>query len=395
MLKIFKNANIIDCKDEKNIINGSILVEDEKIKKIGVIDEELLSDDIEIIDCKGNYLMPGMINSHVHIFMEPYTWDRKSMFEETQSSMILNAMRRLDQLLKSGVTYFRDCGGFNLYDIELRDELIEKNWLAPEFLAAGDALCISGGHTWWMSRQCDGENEFIKGVRENIRQGSDFIKIMITGGYARQNMRVNHNLLPGAPQMTLKEIEAVVYEAHRHGKKVATHCIGLEGVKLAVEAGVDSIEHGQFHNPEDKEVDKVIEKMVKKGTYITPTLSAYFKNYEKSEVRKQYKSVEESFKKCYEAGVKIAMATDAGCPFVGHHETALEIKHQIEAGMTPIESIMSATKNAAQLLGIDNEYGTLEEGKYADILVLDDNPIENIDVLLGNKEVYKKGVLVK
>lgn len=399
-MKLLKEGTIIQCKNSESNFLGSILIDEGKIKKILPENEDLLiyenKDDIDIVDCKGKYLMPGIIDCHVHLFMESDTWDRKSMFKENHTSQILDALRRLDQLLKSGVTYVRDCGGYKFLEIELLDKLVEEKWVLTEFLTAGELLSITGGHCWWLSNQCDGQNEFVKGVRNNIRMGADYIKIMVTGGYARQKMNVNHEILPLSPQMTREEIESVVREAHRHGKKVAAHCYGLEGVKLAVECGADSVEHGQFNDPYDKDIDNVLSLMKKQGTYVVPTLSAFYKDYNKDDVRKQYETLDISFKRYYDAGVNIALGTDSGCPFVSHGKSTFkEIKHQVDAGMSIIESIISGTKTASELLGIDDLYGTLEEGKFADILVLKENPMENIDTILNIEQIYKKGNLVK
>ncbi len=354
---------------------------------------ELISSGAQVHDCTGKYVMPGLINCHAHILCEPYTWERRAAFEAGEVSVVIDALERLEAMASAGITYFRDCGGYKNIEIALANRLVSTKRKVSEFLAAGQALCITGGHTWWMGEQCDGEEEFKKAVRKNIRDGADFIKLMVTGGYARPKMRVNHSIMPPTPQMTLPEIKAAVDEAHRMGKRVAAHCIGFDGVKLAVLGGVDSVEHGQFHSPYDSGIDEVLNLMVKNGTYVVPTLSAYYKEYDKAEVKAQYMTVDESFKRYLDAGVKIAMGDDAGCPFVGHSKTANELVHQCDAGMTGMQAILSATKTAAELLCIENSYGTLEEGKFADIIILDENPIEDIKAMHKVSSVYKKGLL--
>ena len=242
-----------------------------------------------------------------------------------------------------------------------------------------------------MSRQCDGQDEFVKGAREQIRAGADLIKVMSTGGYARPKMKINHDIMPDSPQMTVAEIQAVVMEAHQRGKKVAAHCNGLIGVRRAALAGVDSIEHGQFNDIGEDGVQETLEMMAEKGIYLVPTLSAFFKNYPKEEVIGQYQAVLDSFTAALANGVKIAMGNDSGCPFVGHETAAMEIRHMVEAGMKPMEAIQASTQEAARLLGIDSGFGTIEKGKTADLLILKDNPLHNINALSDTDQVYKSG----
>lgn len=395
MKTYFTNVLLIDGNGGQPIENACILVEDKIIKSISKTDETKFCTDSNIVNYQGKTIMPGMINCHLHFIMEPYAWNSyNTIIKESETNICLRGLNNLKNILKSGVTFFRDCGGYKNIDIDIRDAKNEEKIIGPDFLVSGSPLCITGGHTWWFGRECDGKDEFLKGTREQVRSGADLIKIMATGGYARPKMKMNHNIMPDSPQITLKEASVVVEEAHKFGKKVAAHCLGITGAEIAVQAGVDSLEHGQFHDVDDERVDKVLELMAKNGTYLVPTLSAYFKNYNKSEVIDKYKSVTDSLIKASKAGVKIAMGNDSGCPFVGHETSSMELKHMVEAGIKPMDAIMSATKNAADLLGISSSYGTLEEGKYADFLVLNDNPINNIETLLEIDHVYKGGNIV-
>ncbi|MEG1661299.1 MAG: amidohydrolase family protein, partial [Clostridiales bacterium] len=265
----------------------------------------------------------------------------------------------------------------------------------PNMICARHPLTITGGHGRDFGLECDGATAFIRGVREQIRAGADVIKIMPTAGYSRPKMKVNHNIVADTIYMSPMEIKAACDEAHKMGKMVAAHCCGYTGVYHAVMNGVDTIEHGQFRDTTGAEIPQLIEEMVKRGTWLVPTLAAYFKEYERAESEQNYQSVIETFRLCHQAGVKIALGTDAGVPWVGHDKTAYEVEHMVLYGMNNMEALVASTKSVAEMMGIINEYGTLTAGKNADFLILGDNPLTNIKALYQNLQaVYKNGQLV-
>jgi imidazolonepropionase-like amidohydrolase len=393
MRKLFRGMTLINGNGGTPLENAGMLLEDEKIIRVGKATDFAPEEGTQITDCRGKTVIPGLINCHVHVVSEPYTWDRQK--DESETLMALRGVKHLQMLLKSGVTFIRDLGAAHWVNIKLKNALEDGLIAGPDILAGGRPLCITGGHGWFsMSRQCDGKAEFVKGAREQIRAGADLLKVMSTGGYARPKMKINHNIMPDSPQMTVDEIQAVVAEAHQRGKKVAAHCNGLTGVRRAAQAGVDSIEHGQFNDVKENGVQETLDMMAAKGIYLVPTLSAFFKNYDKAEVIGEYQSVLDSFTAALASGVKIAMGNDSGCPFVGHETAAMEIKHMVDAGMKPMEAIMASSKEAAGLLGIDSDFGTLMAEKYADFLILNDNPLRNMDTLSDIDQVYKRGQLV-
>ncbi len=205
---------------------------------------------------------------------------------------------------------------------------------------------------------------------------------------------------PGSAQLSEEEMRVAVMEAHKAGKKSAAHAQGTQGIKNAIKAGIDSIEHGIFLDEES------IQMMKEKGVFLVPTLSAVFnikKNGKEAgipeyAVKKVEKIMErhlESFKKAYEAGVKIAMGTDAATPFNRHGENAQELELMVKAGMKPVDAIVAATKGGAELLGMDHMIGTLEAEKEADIIAVEGNPLENVSLLKDVKFVMKAGKIYK
>lgn len=391
---LFKNARFIDGRGKDSIEKASILVEDSIVKHIFINEEVQINDKMQVVDLTGKTVMPGMINCHIHITMEPVGDPFELMLKESTTKTALRAVENLKKHLKSGVTFFRDLGGPNFIDIELKKAVTEGLVEGPDFLASGKVLTMTGGHGWKMGRECNGPDDVRAAAREQLKAGADVIKIMATGGVMTDGVE------PGSAQLTLEEMKAGIEEAHKAGRKTATHAQGTTGIKNAILAGIDSIEHGIFLD------DETIDLMIKNDVYLVPTLVApYFiikygveagispQAVEKS--KRVMGSHMESFRKAKEAGVKIAMGTDAGTPFNFHDKSACELKLMVNCGMTPMEAIVSSTKVASELLGINDNYGTLETGKKADFIVLDENPLDNIEALLNVNKVYKGGKLVK
>lgn len=388
MKTLYKNCTLIDGTGNEPI-NTSFTVEDGRIIEIG---DNLKAD--KEIDLDGKYIMPGLINSHVHITMEPIGDPFVLIMNESDAKAAIRGVKNLNKQLKSGTTYFRDLGASNGVDIDLRNAVNEGLIEGAEFKCAGSVVTMTGGHGWPIGREADGVDETRKAAREQLKKGSDLVKIMATGGVMTTGVE------PGSPQLSMEEMKAAVEEAHKAGKKTASHAQGTQGIKNAILAGIDSIEHGLILDEE------AVDMMYENNTYLVPTLVAPYVIVEKGveagikkdSYEKAVSTMEshiKSFKMSYEKGVKIAMGTDAGTPFNTHDMAWMELKLMIEYGMKPMDAIVSSTRNSAELLDILDDYGTIEKGKFADFLILDENPLENIETLSKINTVYKKGVKVK
>jgi len=245
---------------------------------------------------------------------------------------------------------------------------------------------MTGGHGWFIGRQADGPDEVRKAVREQLRAGADCIKFTATGGVMTPGVD------PRSASLTEEELRAGVEEAHKAFRRAAAHAQGTAGIRNAVRAGIDSIEHGIFMD------DEVLEEMRVRGTFLVPTLAAPeniikygeaagIPRYavEKSEsVREVHR---ESFRAAMRAGVRIAMGTDAGTPFNRHGENAEEIALMVACGMTPLDAITAATGAAAELLDLAHETGTIEQGKQADLLIVEGDPLEDIRTLCRTEAI--------
>lgn len=384
---IIKNINLIDGtgKDIQRCVD--IKIENHVVSEIGT---HLNGDNI--IEGNGQYLLPGMIDSHVHVMLEMEPLERR--LATPFSYNFYKAIDHLKRTVDAGVTTVRDALGA---DLGLKEAVNDGLILGPRLQISVNALTITGGHGDSYTKSgiqlpilqdgypglpsgiCDGVNEVRKKAREMLRAGADVLKVHATGGVTSAT---DH---PDYTQFSLEELKVIVEEAQfRNNRKVMAHAQGLQGVKQCIEAGIHSIEHGIYLD------DEAVQLMKEKEMYLVPTLLAPLSVIEFAEelgmsensIKKSKQVMQDhidSFKKAHQAGVKIAMGTDAG---VFKHGTNLrELELMVEHGMTEMEAIVSSTKTAAECLGYDEDLGTIEVGKKADFILLDQNPLEDIKVL--------------
>ncbi|CAH9061433.1 hypothetical protein PSECIP111951_02489 [Pseudoalteromonas holothuriae] len=369
--------------------------------------EKLGFEGVKTYDLKAYYVMPGMIDMHVHMTFErdtktnPHAW-----LTQDDADYALKAIPYLQKTLDAGFTSVRDLGA-NYQVIFPLKRAIEKQTIAgPRIFASGNAISATGGHADMHGYRrnvietmntslgiCDGADDCQRAVREVIKYGADVIKITATGG-------VLSNTAAGVnQQLTDDELTAIVQTAHNLGRKVAAHAHGTQGVNAAIRAGVDSIEHGSYLNEESIVLFK------KHGTYLVPTLLAGHTvskevlnnpNMPKAvadKVRKVAPLMENAFRSALQNNVNIAFGTDSGVS--RHGDNAKEAQLMVNYGMTPKQVLVSATRNAAKLLGQETNLGSLEVGKYADIIALKANPENDITALSKVSFVMKNGVVYK
>jgi imidazolonepropionase-like amidohydrolase len=290
--------------------------------------------------------------------------------------------------LRGGVTTVRCVGTPENVDFALRDAVAQGRILGPRIVAAGRTIAMTGGHGHAMAIEADGVDAVMAAVRTQIKAGADVIKLMVTGGVLTPGGR------PGTPQMLPEEITAAVRVAHRAGRRVCGHAEGPEGVRDAVNAGIDSIEHGSFTAG-----DPLFARMQTNPTYLAPTLVAYAAILEGRDslpaeaVANAEEAIEkhrQSFRAALKGGVPIAMGSDAGTPLNPHGENWREVAHMIDQGMPPGAAIKAATLTAAALLGAD-EVGGIATGKIADLLLVGGNPLKDITSLANVRDVWAKG----
>ncbi|MEC6749192.1 amidohydrolase family protein [Marinilactibacillus sp. XAAS-LB27] len=405
---MIKNGLLIDGNGGEPMEQGAVVIDGNRIVFVGdAADFDGTVD--ETIDVDGATIAPGFIDTHVHLMMEYSSVQNR--LETPFSYMFYQAINYMRNTLNAGITSVRDALGTDLGVKKAVEEGIVEG---PRMQLSINALTITGGHGdgYTTSGQtvellqanypgmpdgkADGVEEVRKKTREMLRAGAEVIKVHATGGVLSAT---DH---PEFTQFSLEELQVIVEEAaFRKGVKVMAHAQGAEGIKQAVKAGIHSIEHGIFLD------DEAIEMMKEHGTYLVPTLLAPVAVLElaketgmpDSAVQKARDAIEahkKSFTKAYKAGVKIAMGTDAGV--MPHGTNLRELALMTEGGMTPMEAIVATTKTAAECLGWENELGTLEKGKLADLVVIKGNPLDDI-ASLSNAEtiqlVIKDGKIVK
>jgi imidazolonepropionase-like amidohydrolase len=366
--------------------NVDIVIEGDRITEIRNAAEGTAS------DRSAACVTPGLVNAHVHLQMSGEADTTAAVMLANHNQSVLRAVENAAKSLRAGTTTVRDVGsGFGIGS-DVRDAIDQGRIPGPRMRSAGEVLCMTGGHGWFVGREIDSPWEARKAVREQMKTGSDCIKTIATGGV------LTKGAVPGNAQLHPDELASAVDEAHRHGLRITSHAIGTQGIRNALLAGVDSIEHGHLIDDEGIEIAKA------RGVYIVPTLTAPTCILEHAEggsqpdfvVRKARElSVEmvKNIRKAFESGVKIAGGSDAGTPFNFHDNYAYEVElmHTL-LGMTQQQALHAATHVAAELIGLHK--GVLAAGEYADLLLLDADVGADIRALRKPAAVIKAGEIV-
>jgi imidazolonepropionase-like amidohydrolase len=391
----FVNGRIF-VGDGRVLEHGTVLVEGERIVKVAEGDAAVPRN-VQTIALDGQTLLPGFIDCHVHFCLDGSADPITTLVREPLPITTLKAAQFARQTIMAGITSVRDLGGRDGIDFSIRDAIRSGLITGPRMLVSGKLICMTGGHGWQMGRQADGPDEVMKAAREQIKSGADVVKFMATGGIMTPGVE------PGSEQYTEEELRAGIQEAHKAGRKTAAHAQGTQGIMNALHAGIDSIEHGIYLNEES------ISLMVEQTVSLIPTLSALYHIENKGieagipafavEKTLRVKSFHlESVRMAHEAGVRVAMGTDAGTPFNTHGENIGELQRLVEVGYSAVEALESGTRIAAQLLGVENELGTVEEGKLADLVVVEGNPLDDIALLQHTEAirlVMQGGLVIK
>jgi len=396
-----KAGRLLDVKSGAYRLDQVILIEGDRIKAVGDAAQMKIPSGAKVVDLSNRTVLPGLIDCHTHLTFSPFTGAYRALSISVPREALLGA-RNARVTLEAGFTTVRNVGASGFADVALRDAINSGDVPGPRMLVSGPPLSITGGHAdenllapefhYSADGVADGVPAVIAKVREDIKYGADVIKFMATGGVLSQGDN------PALAQYSPEEMRAIVDTAHGLGRKVAAHAHGALGIHDAVAAGVDSIEHGSFINQED------IQLMKQHGTYLVPTLYLmdwFMDNYQKmgltenmlEKARVVMPAARENIARAIQEGVKIAFGTDAAV--YPHGLNAHEFPVMVKLGMTPLAAIQASTVSAADLIGWSDRVGAIEPGKFADLIAVQGDPLEDVSVLEHVDFVMKGGDVVK
>jgi imidazolonepropionase-like amidohydrolase len=407
-LILVQAGRLFDGTSDATRPHMAILIENDRIRRVGPAAEIETPEGAEVIDLSRATVLPGLIDCHTHLQSRADRYAEIEKFKATPFTRAAIAVVNAKKTLEAGFTTVRDVGSAPFLAVDLRNLIDEGFLVGPRIVASGPGLSITGGHgdlnnyspQVSMSmypnerdfRIADGVDQVRHVVRAQLKHGVDLIKIHATGGV------LSRGDSPGAPQFTVEELKAAVEEAHNAGRKVAAHAHGAQGIKNAVIAGVDSIEHGSLLD------DEGIRLMKEHGTYLVADI--YNDDYlvskavlfglpqEQLEKEKQLGQIQrDNFAKAVKAGVKIAFGTDAGV--YPHGDNAKQFTYMVQYGLTPAQAIRAATSDAAELLGRSTTVGHVAPGFYADLIAVADDPLSDVRALEKVGFVMKGGVVYR
>lgn len=393
---LIKASRMLDVQTGKMLSPGQLWIKDGRIQKGAA------PTNAEVMDLGNRTLLPGLVDCHVHLTIEAGLTELAQL-KHSKASQTIDGVVNAKKVLRAGFTTVRDCGsGTDFGDVALRDAINSGQIEGPHLYVSGGALSITGGHGDTNGFPCnihfaqinlvDSPEQAVRSVREWRKRGVDQIKIMATGGVLS-----NHDD-PGAPSFSAEEFRAIVQEANRRGMDVCAHAHGDQGILEATLAGVRSIEHGSLLSP------ATAAEMKKRGTFLVPTLYAlesillpgnplHIPEGSLAKARALLPLRRAGFKATLDAGIPVAYGTDIGV--FPHAQVALDFRYLVSYGMTPLQAIQSATVTAARLLRLEDRAGSLQPGRWADIIAVDGNPLEDVRTLERVRFVMKEGRVIQ
>lgn len=387
---VLRSARVADARGRRDGLTD-IFIADGRIA--GIEDPARASFQAdESIDVAGGFVVPGLMNAHAHLTLDAGPDPDRTLREESRTETVIRSARRLLETVRAGVTTIRDLGGFGGIDLELA-RVVERGEIpGPRVLASGRVVTMTGGHGWWIGLEADGPDAVRAAARTNLKAGARSIKLMATGGMMTGGRQA------GQPQLTIEEMAAAVDEAHKRGVPVGAHAESRVGVRNAILAGVDSVEHGHGGDAE------VIELMLKRGTFLVPTIlsdrriieagvDAGIPDFVVEQCDALHDSLVAFLEAAIRAGVKVAAGNDGGAPLVPMGDMVGELELYVRHGMTPVDALASATTVTAELFRLP-DVGLVEPGYVADLLVLRDDPLASIGALRDPQVVVARGAVV-
>ncbi|MFO7941651.1 MAG: amidohydrolase family protein [Bacillota bacterium] len=393
---------LIDGESSTPLQDGAVVYDGDRIVAVGPRDE-VVEPGMEVHDFPGCTLLPGLADCHLHLSLDGEGSFELGMLKDLTSLTAIRATEYVLRDLTAGFTSIRACADKGFIDVGLARAIDLGYVMGPRVFSSGHMLTVTGGRDSFIPgvsfadnlfEECDGVEGTARAARRQLKYGVDWVKLGVTGAVSAGEG------LPGAQQFSEEEMRAAVECAHRYGKKVAGHAHGADGIKAAVRAGVDSIEHGWLADRE------AVEMMVSAGTYWVPTLAPlHFNLLHGTEggipesVVERTRSVQENMLQMFQLGMELGanfvMGTDVGMPFNYHGGNAVELRLMVEAGMSEVDALLSATSSAAEMLDMGEEIGRLAPSLRADVVVVRDDPTNDITTVSDPVFVMKDGIIVR
>jgi imidazolonepropionase-like amidohydrolase len=385
-----RGATLIDGTGADPRSGATVVLEGDRIIAVGTGRPPAGS---RVLDLGGRTLIPGLFNCHVHLQLDAGPTPLVALEDESPDVTRVRARERAARMLRAGVTTVRDCGARDWQVIELRRSVDEGIVSGPRILACGRALCLAGGHAQVVGEPVKVVDDVPGAVRRQIEAGADFIKAMATGGFGKAGERLDHS------ELDLEQLAAAADAAHAAGRRLTVHAYGTRGIRDAIAAGADSVEHATFLD------DEVLRLLKERGIFIVPTLTNTYRvategakggvpPYIIASAAAALPAMLANAGRAWRAGARMALGTDAGSWINPHDDIATELRLRVQVGVPPLAALTMATRWSAECLGIADRVGTLEPGKLADVVVLDGDPLTDLSALERVQAVFKGGELV-
>ncbi|MGM8366439.1 amidohydrolase family protein [Virgibacillus sp. W0181] len=388
-MKVLKNVNIIDFFNKQLLTDKVIIIDNDRIQAIHNVEQkEFILNKAEVYDLKGKYVIPGIINLHQHYIFKRGYGPIRDQLTLPVPVLAIRALKNALAEFKQGITTTRVLGSFNDIDRSLKYLFKYKYIIGPDLFISGGALVTSGSHSSQMAQRVDGIEEIRKASRKKTLY-ADWIKTFASYDPIEP---LSGNKEYSRPEISMEEIKVMCEEAHNAGKKVAAHAIGSESINNAVEAGVDTIEHGIYLTKE------IASKMKQKEITLVPTISAYYENINPNYNRGDrwislHKPLVDAHKESINIAASMGLEMALGLDSLGKIEQEIEFIKEL-ADYDEYDVLKFCTYNGAKVLGINEDYGSIEEGKIADILILNQNPLDNIQGIRDIHKIIKDGEIL-
>lgn len=386
--RLYNGTRQAMIQDAVVVINGQNIV------AVGPASEVSLPAGIDVLDAGDRTLMPGMIDAHVHLLFTGSARSGEESRRASDNQALLTGVQNAQHGLKSGLTTVRDCGDRNYLSLSLRDFIAEGGLTGPRLVCSGPVITTTAGQLWWSGIECDTEDELRRAVRTLVKNGVDFIKLMGSGGNATPGSN------PEAAQYEAAGFRAVVEDAHRMGKKVAAHVHGVESIRMAVAAGIDTLEHVPFRAHGTIEYDpQLVDEILRKDLIVSLAMPATWYRVRAEDMLEArthpqalWEQRYETIRRMLDAGVKLVVSSDQGSTSTRIDELSLLMEFlTADVGMPALEVLYGVTGLAAEALGIEDEVGVLEAGKRADLILVDGDPCTDMSALRRIYSVVKDG----